>query len=86
MVEFVIVHCSDNATCEVFIDNQPNGWTDEVLEVEAGTHSFSLCTCPGEVHEPEECFAARYRPTSQRLQVTNTFRAFPLEVHFEIVS
>jgi hypothetical protein len=86
-MEFVIVRCSDHGSCDVFIDGQRSGSTEEVLEVDAGTHAFALCTCPGEEeHGAAGCAAAHYRPISQQLQVTNTFRVFPLEVRFESVS
>ena len=54
----------------VYIDDQENGYTNEVLRVEAGTHVFELGNL------------ANYRPASRKLTVRDTTVLEPLEVAF----
>lgn len=54
----------------VYIDDEPNGYTNEVLRVDAGTHVFELGK------------RANYRPSSQRVTVKDTTVLEPMEVAF----
>jgi hypothetical protein len=54
----------------VYIDEQENGYTNEVLRVEAGTHVFAL----GNV--------ANYRPESRTITVKDTTVLEPMEITF----
>lgn len=83
-MEFVVVRCSDGAARSVFVDAVKSGKTDQVLEVQKGTHSFALCGCADAGHV-KYCRAARYLPVQQRVQVRDTISIDPLEVRFERV-
>lgn len=54
----------------VYIDEEENGYTNEVLRVEAGTHVFALGTL------------ANYRPGSRTVTVKDTTVLEPLKVAF----
>jgi hypothetical protein len=54
----------------VYIDDEENGYTNEVLRVEAGTHVFELGNL------------ANYRPASRNVTVQDTTVLEPLEVPF----
>ncbi len=80
-MEYVLVRTDDGADRPVWIDDRPSGRTNLVLEVQRGTHTFALCACPEEDHDPD-CPAAGCRPVQQTLDVSGTFRIRPLEVDF----
>ena len=80
-MEFVVVKCSDGADLPVYVDAVESGRTDEVLEVQRGTHSFALCSCSDGAHLGT-CGAQDYRPASQKLKVARTVAIDPLEVLF----
>jgi hypothetical protein len=54
----------------VYIDDEENGYTNDVLRVDAGTHSFTL----GNV--------ANFRPASRTVTVEDTSVLEPLEIKF----
>jgi hypothetical protein len=54
----------------VYIDDEENGYTNDVLRVEAGTHVFEL----GHL--------ANFRPTFRRVTVQDTTVLEPLEIEF----
>ena len=54
----------------VYIDEEENGYTNEVLRVEAGTHVFELGNL------------ANFRPDSRKVTVEDTTVLEPLEVKF----
>jgi hypothetical protein len=54
----------------VYIDDEKNGYTNEVLRVDAGTHSFDL----GPI--------ANYRPASRNVTVADTTPLEPCEIAF----
>jgi len=54
----------------VYIDEEENGFTNDVLRVEAGTHIFEL----GHLEN--------YRPTFRRVTVQDTTVLEPLEIEF----
>lgn len=54
----------------VYIDDEENGYTNDVLRVDAGTHLFAL----GNV--------ANFRPASRKVTVEGTSVLEPLEVKF----
>jgi hypothetical protein len=54
----------------VYIDDEPNGYTNEVLRVDAGTHVFELGK------------RANYRPSSHTVTVKDTTVLEPMEVAF----
>jgi hypothetical protein len=54
----------------VYIDDEENGYTNDVLRVEAGTHVFKL----GHL--------ANYRPASRKVTVRDTTVLEPLEIGF----
>ena len=54
----------------VFIDGEQNGYTNDVLRVDAGTHMFDL----GNVRN--------YRPASRKVMVRDTTVLEPLEIAF----
>lgn len=54
----------------VYIDDERNGYTNEVLRVEAGTHVFELGTL------------ANYRPRSRTVTVKDTTVLEPMEIAF----
>ena len=54
----------------VYIDDEANGYTNEVLRVEAGTHRFELGNL------------ANYRPATRTLTVEDTTVLEPLEIRF----
>ncbi len=54
----------------VYIDGEENGYTNEVLKVDAGTHVFEL----GNLQN--------YRPASRKVTVQDTTVLEPLEVPF----
>jgi hypothetical protein len=54
----------------VYIDGEENGFTNDVLRIDAGTHIFAL----GNV--------ANFRPESRKVLVQNTTVLEPLEVAF----
>lgn len=54
----------------VYIDDEENGSTNEVLRVEAGTHVFELGSL------------ANYRPASRKVEVKDTTALEPLEIRF----
>ena len=54
----------------VYIDGEQNGYTNDVLRVDAGTHVFEL----GHL--------ANYRPASRKVLVQDTTVLEPLEVAF----
>lgn len=80
-MEYVLIQTSDRADLPVWIDDRQSGRTAVVLEVQKGTHTFALCSCPGDDHEAS-CAAASYSPTRQTLDVSGTFRIRPQEVDF----
>lgn len=83
-MEFVVVRCSDGADLPVYVDAVESGRTEEVLEVQRGTHSFALCPCPEAAHDGP-CGAEGHRPVSRKVQVARTVAIDPLEVCFERV-
>jgi hypothetical protein len=54
----------------VYIDDEENGYTNQVLRVDAGTHVFAL----GKVEN--------YRPATRTVTVQDTSALEPLEVKF----
>ncbi len=54
----------------VYIDDERNGQTNDVLRVDAGTHIFDLGPL------------ANYRPASRKVMVRNTTVLEPLEIEF----
>ena len=54
----------------VYIDEEENGHTNEVLRVEAGTHVFELGN------------RANFRPASRKVTVQDTTVLEPLEIPF----
>ena len=54
----------------VYIDDEPNGYTNEVLRIDAGTHVFELGK------------RANYRPGSRTVTVKDTTVLEPMEVAF----
>jgi hypothetical protein len=54
----------------VYIDEEENGYTNEVLRVEAGTHVFELGNL------------SNFRPASRKLTVRDTTVLEPLEIPF----
>ena len=54
----------------VYIDEEENGYTNEVLRVDAGTHVFELGNL------------ANYRPASRTVTVKDTTVLQPLEIAF----
>lgn len=54
----------------VYIDGEENGYTNEVLRVDAGTHVFELGNL------------ANFRPASRRVMVKDTTVIEPLEIPF----
>ena len=54
----------------VYIDGEENGYTNEVLRIEAGTHLLELGNL------------ANYRPASRKVTVADTTVLEPLEVAF----
>ena len=54
----------------VYIDEEPNGYTNQVLRVDAGTHVFDLGPL------------ANYRPASRRSRVRDTTVLEPREIRF----
>lgn len=54
----------------VYIDGEENGYTNDVLRVDAGTHVFELGNL------------ANYRPASRKVLVQDTTVLEPLEVAF----
>ena len=54
----------------VYIDGEENGYTNEVLRVDAGTHVFELGNL------------ANFRPSSRKVVVKDTTVLEPLEVPF----
>ncbi|OGA29834.1 MAG: hypothetical protein A3I01_00030 [Betaproteobacteria bacterium RIFCSPLOWO2_02_FULL_65_24] len=54
----------------VYIDGEQNGYTNDVLRVDAGTHIFELGNL------------ANYRPASRKVLVQDTTVLEPLEVAF----
>ncbi len=80
-MEYVLIRTSDGTDRPVWVDDRQSGRTKVVLEVQKGTHTFALCACPGDDHDPG-CPAAGYTPARQTLAVSGTFRIRPLEVDF----
>ncbi len=68
-MEFVIVRFPVKRS--VNVDGAPQGTTDKLLRLQAGTHRFDLGVPPD------------YKPASQTIPVTGTTSADPLEVVFE---
>ena len=54
----------------VYIDGEENGYTNEVLRVDAGTHVFELGNL------------ANFRPASRKVVVKDTTALEPLEIEF----
>ena len=54
----------------VYIDEEENGYTNEVLRVDAGTHVFALGN------------RANFRPASRQVAVQDTTVLEPLEIPF----
>ncbi|TAK84163.1 MAG: PEGA domain-containing protein [Betaproteobacteria bacterium] len=54
----------------VYIDEEENGYTNEVLRIDAGTHDFELGNL------------ANYRPASRTVTVKDTTVLEPLEIAF----
>jgi len=54
----------------VYVDSEENGYTNEVLRIEAGTHVFALGTL------------ANYRPESRTVTVKDTTVLEPMEIEF----
>jgi hypothetical protein len=54
----------------VYIDEEENGYTNEVLRIDAGTHVFELGNL------------ANYRPASRKVTVKDTSVIEPLEIAF----
>ena len=54
----------------VYIDEEENGYTNEVLRVEAGTHIFALGN------------RANFRPASRQVTVQDTSVLEPLKIPF----
>ena len=67
-MEHVIVTFPTNRL--VYIDGEENGYTNDVLRVDAGTHVFELGNL------------ANYRPASRKVLVQDTTVLEPLEVAF----
>lgn len=53
-----------------YIDGEKNGYTNDVLRVDAGTHEFSLA------------YRANYRPAKRTMTVMDTSVLEPLEIKF----
>jgi len=56
----------------VYIDGEENGYTNQTLRVDAGTHEFDLGT------------PANYQPLSRKVTVTNTTVLEPLKIAFAL--
>ncbi len=54
----------------VYIDGEQNGYTNQVLRVDAGTHMFDLGPL------------ANYRPASRKAMVQETTVLEPMEIRF----
>ncbi|HKQ25722.1 MAG TPA: hypothetical protein VJT81_14855 [Burkholderiales bacterium] len=54
----------------VYVDDEENGYTNEILRIEAGTHVFEL----GNV--------ANFRPASRKVKVHDTTVLEPMEIPF----
>ena len=67
-MEYVIVRYPTRRL--VFIDDEQNGYTNDVLRVDAGTHVFALGS------------PANYRPAQRTVAVADTSALEPLEVRF----
>jgi len=67
-MEYVIVKFPTDRY--VYIDGAQNGYTNEVLRIDAGTHVFELGTL------------ANYRPASRTVTVQDTTVLEPLEIRF----
>lgn len=67
-MEYVIVTFPTNRL--VYIDDEKNGYTQEVLRVDAGTHVFDLGPL------------ANYRPASRKVIVEDTTPLEPREIAF----
>jgi hypothetical protein len=72
MPEFVIVKLlPDNDDRQVFVDDDPNGRTNQTITVDRGHHKFQL---GGEQN---------YSPPSQSLNIEDTVSPFSKEITFE---
>jgi hypothetical protein len=67
-VEYVKVKFPTNRL--VYIDGEQNGYTNDVLRVDAGTHVFELGR------------RANYRPAQRKVLVQDTMVLEPLEIAF----
>lgn len=67
-MEYVIVSYPTDRY--VYIDGEQDGYTNEVLRVDAGTHLFELGNLDN------------YRPASRTVQVKDTSLREPLEIAF----
>jgi hypothetical protein len=56
----------------VYIDSQPNGYTNDVLRIDEGTHEFALGS------------PADYQPVSHTVMVPDTTVLQPLEIVFAV--
>ena len=68
-MEYVIVKFSESRT--VIIDGEENGSTNDILDVEEGTHIFELA-------DPKD-----YKPKQRQRVIKNTTSIKPAEVCFE---
>ena len=67
-MEYVIIEFPTNRL--VYIDGEKNGYTNEVLRVDEGTHVFDLGPL------------ANYRPASRSVTVSDTTPLEPREIAF----
>jgi hypothetical protein len=67
-MEYVVVRYPTRRL--VYIDDEQNGYTNDVLRVDAGTHVFALGNLDN------------YRPAQRTVEVADTSPLEPLEVKF----
>ncbi|MGH8581406.1 MAG: PEGA domain-containing protein [Gammaproteobacteria bacterium] len=56
---------------QVYVDGKPNGFTNEPIQVQTGTHTFDLGVPPN------------YRPARQTVKVTGTLAPLPMIIAFQ---
>ncbi|MGH7215210.1 MAG: hypothetical protein ACREIT_10650, partial [Tepidisphaeraceae bacterium] len=56
---------------QVYVDGNPTGLTNDVIQVQTGTHTFDLGV------------PRNYRPSSQTLKVTGTLAPLPKIIEFQ---
>ncbi len=55
---------------QVYVDGNPTGLTNDVIQVQTGTHTFDLGT------------PRNYQPSSQTVRVTGTLAPQPMDIEF----